>query len=427
MSHAHHVDTSALLARENIELPRESGRFLTTLLMAAGAIGVAVVAFTGAMGDKFAAKSAIYAYHVGYVFACGLALGALGFVMALYLTNGSWGITVRRQFENLCRPSTFVLLAVLGLPMLFFGEYLFKWQDPAYTQGDILYELKKPFLNQFFFLGRYIAYFAVWIGLAHAMNKLSRDVDADGDKWKFLKAQRISTWGMVLYALTVAFAGFDWLMSLDYHFFSTMWGVYFFAGNFLSAICLGTLIFIVLTTFGRLRGVVTQEHLHDLGKLMFGFTVFWAYIAFSQYFLIWYANIPEETGWVAARRQEGWMALSTALVIGKFIAPFLFLLPRPVRRTPGLLALAAVWLLAMHLVEIFWIVRPQLTEPHAADGAARTFYYGGPLVLQWIDFVGPLAPAALVLGWMLRQIATGPLIPLKDPRLHWSLSHKNYI
>jgi hypothetical protein len=394
--------------------------------MALGALGIAIVAFTAFQGDKFAAKAAFYAYHVGFVFATGIALGALGFVMVLYLTNGGWGVTIRRQFENLCRPSTFLILAILGLPMLFFGEYLFKWQDPAYTQGDVLYDIKKPFLNQFFFLGRYIAYFATWIGLSYAMNKLSRDVDDDGDKWKFLKAQRISHWGMVLYALTVAFAGFDWLMSLDYHFFSTMWGVYFFAGNFLSAICLATLILIALTSFGRLRGVVTNEHLHDLGKLLFGFTVFWAYIAFCQYFLIWYANIPEETSWVMARREPGWMTISTLLVIGKFIVPFIFLLPRPVRRKPITLTVAAVWLLAMHLVEMFWIVRPQLTEP-AVEGAAKTFYYGGPLVLQWIDFVGPLAPALLILGWMLRQVATGPLIPIRDPRLSWSLSHKNYI
>lgn len=427
MSHAHHLDTSALLARENIELPRESGNFLTLLMMGAGAVGIAVAAFTAFTGDHFAAKAAFYAYHIGFVFACGIALGALGFVMTLYLTNGGWGITVRRQFENICRPSTFLILAVLGLPMLFFGEYLFKWQDPAYTQGDIIYQHKQAFLNPLFFLGRYIAYFMTWTGLAYAMNKLSRDVDTDGDKWKFLKAQRISHWGMVLYALTVAFAGFDWLMSLDYHFFSTMWGVYFFAGNFLSAICLGTLILVALTSFGRLRGVVTHEHFHDLGKLMFGFTVFWAYIAFSQYFLIWYANIPEETSWVSARREHGWMAVSSALVIGKFILPFLFLLPRPVRRKPAFLTVACLWLLAMHLVEIFWIVRPQLTETVVADGAAKTFYYGGPLVLTWLDFVAPLGPALLVIGWMIRQVASGPLVPIRDPRLSWSLSHKNYI
>ncbi|MGP1308863.1 MAG: hypothetical protein ACTS27_01540 [Phycisphaerales bacterium] len=427
MSHAHHLDTSALLARDNIELPRESGRLFSVALMALGALVIAIAAVTAFTGDKFAAKAAFYAYHVGYTFACGIALGALGFVMALYLTNGGWGVTIRRQFENLCRPSTFLILAVLGLPMLFFGEYLFKWQDPAYTQGDVIYEHKAVFLNPLFFLIRYVVYFAVWIGLAHAMNKLSRDVDTDGDKWKFLKAQRISHWGMVLYALTVAFAGFDWLMSLDYHFFSTMWGVYFFAGNFLSAICLTTLILITLTSFrGRLHGVVTQEHFHDLGKLMFGFTVFWAYIAFSQYFLIWYANIPEETSWVAARRTEGWMTVSTALVLGKFILPFLFLLPRPVRRKPGFLAFACLWLLGMHLLEMFWIVRPQLTEP-AVEGVAKTFYYGGPLAVTWIDFVAPFGPALLVLGWMIRQVASGPLIPLKDPRLPWSLSHKNYI
>jgi hypothetical protein len=426
VSHAHHLDTSTLLARDNIELPRESGRFFTAALMALGALAMAVTVIFAINGETASAKSAMFAYQIGFVFACGIALGALGFVMALYLTNGSWGVTVRRQFENLCRPSTFLILAILGLPMLFFGEYLFKWQDPHYTDGDVIYQHKAIYLNPIFFLIRYVIFFTVWIGLSYALNKFSRDVDTDGDKWKFLKAQRMSHWGMILYALTVAFAGFDWLMSLDYHFFSTMWGVYFFAGNFLSAITFTTLILIALTSFGRLRGVVTHEHIHDLGKLMFGFTVFWAYIAFCQFFLIWYANIPEETSWVIARRQPGWMAISSALVIGKFILPFLFLLPRPVRRTPALLAVACVWLLTMHIVEIFWIVRPQLTLP-VAEGAARTVYYGGPLVLNWIDFVGPMGPALLVLGWMIRQVATGPLIPIRDPRLPQSLSHKNYI
>lgn len=426
MSHSHAIDTGTLLARDNVQLPAESGRFLSAALVGLGALAIGVTFAAGMLGDEVAKKAAIFGYHTGFIFACGLALGALGFVMALYLTNGGWGVTIRRQFENLCHPTVFLALAILAIPMIVFGEALFKWQNPYYTLGDPLYEIKKPFLNDGFFLGRLIAYFATWIGLGYAMNKLSRDVDVDGDKWKFNKAKGISHWGMLLYALTVAFAGFDWLMSLDYHFFSTMWGVYFFAGNFLSAIAFCTVVLIALTSFGRLRGVITSEHFHDLGKLVFGFTVFWAYIAFSQYFLIWYANIPEETGWVMARREPGWMTISTLLVFGKFVLPFLFLLPRPVRRTPGLLLLVCLWLLAMHVVEIFWIVRPQMT-PAIAEGAERVMYYGGPLKMTWLDLVGPVGPILLIVGLVLRRISSGPLIPIRDPRLSWSLSHKNYI
>ncbi|MBX3352861.1 MAG: hypothetical protein KF684_07985 [Phycisphaeraceae bacterium] len=426
MSHSHAIDTSTLLARDNVQLPADSGKLLSAALVGLGALAIGVTFAAGLLGDAVAKKAAIFGYHVGFVLACGLALGALGFVMTLYLTNGGWGVAVRRQFENLCHPVNFLLLAILSIPMIVLGESLFKWQDPNYTLGDPIFEVKQAFLNDGFFLGRLIAYFATWIGLAYAMNKLSRDVDTDGDKWKFAKAKRISHWGMILYALTVAFAGFDWLMSLDYHFFSTMWGVYFFAGNLLSALAFTTIVLIALTSFGRLRGVVTEEHFHDMGKLVFGFTVFWAYIAFSQYFLIWYANIPEETSWLMARRESGWMTVSVFLVVGKFILPFLFLIPRPVRRTPALLLLVCAWLLFMHMVEIFWIVRPQMTPP-VAEGAERVIFYGGPLKLSWLDFVGPVGPVLLLVGLVLRRIATGPLIPIKDPRLTWSLSHKNYI
>jgi hypothetical protein len=297
------------------------------------------------------------------------------------------------------------------------GIYLWDWMNTAYVQGDLLYEHKKGFLNVPFFAIRCVVYFAVWLLLAQGLGSLSLQQDLDGDRWRTARARTLSAPGLLLFAFTFAFAGFDWMMTLDFHWFSTMFGVYFFAGNMVATLALGTLVLLTLRGFGRLHGAFTDEHLHDLAKLMFAFTVFWAYISFSQYFLIWYANIPEETAWMLRRKEGPWEWLSWLLPIGHFIVPFLLLLPRPMRRSRRFVAVMAAWLIAMHLFDLYWAIRPEAKVKGEVDVI-------GPMAL---DAVAILGPVLFFLGMLVRRVGRVPLIPLKDPRLAEGLAHKNYV
>ncbi len=421
MSHAV-VDHSRLLASDNVSLPAGAGRMASVAMIVLGlvAVGATGAAFlTGS--DDTAKRAALMGYHIGAVSVTAVSLGALAMIMALHQTGAGWGVVIRRQYENLA--SQFPVCLALFLPVIALcfvphgGSLLWRWMDSAYTAGDPVYEAKGAFLNLPFFLIRNVIYFSVWIFVAGRLVSLSLGQDRDGDKWRTAKARTFSAPGLLLFALTAAFAGFDWLMTLDYHFFSTMWGVYFFAIGFLAALATVVLTLLRLRGMGRLNGVVTTEHLHDMGKLLFGFTCFWAYIGFSQYFLIWYANIPEETGWVVTRRQGEWMSVATLLAVGKFAFPFIALLPRPARRNPLWLAFVCSWILAMTLLDIFWLVRPELIK-NVPDTS---------LNLSWVDVVGPMGPILIYAGVFVRRIGSRPLIPLKDPRLHLSLGHKNTI
>ncbi|TVQ30665.1 MAG: quinol:cytochrome C oxidoreductase [Phycisphaeraceae bacterium] len=410
---------TSLADRGDIRMSPSAARVLSAVLLAIGAVCVGLTLVLGlTTGDKTVARQALASYHVGFLIAIGFSLGAMAIVMILHQVNAGWAGLIRRQFENvmsLVWPCAILFIPVILLSLL--GDPLWKWMDPEYVAGDALYDHKKPYLNTTFFLIRNIVYFVIWIWLAHSLFRYSTQQDLTGDKWLTAKARRMSSYGLLLFALTTAFAAFDWEMTLDFHWFSTMYGVYFFAANVGAAICLVTFILLMLRRSGRLADLVTVEHYHDLGKLMFGFVVFWAYISFSQYFLIWYANIPEETMWYQRRQADGWGTIAIALSLGRFILPFILLMPRPFRRSPAVLAFASVWLIGFHALEVFWIVRPQVYDPATYE----------PIMLNLLDVAAALGPVSLFLGLLVRKIASGPLVPLHDPRMDESLHHKNYI
>jgi hypothetical protein len=420
---SHAIDPHLVLERDNIELPVGSGRASAGLLIGVGAAGIGATMLAAFAGGAETAAVAAHALHAGVMAVIGFSLAALGFVMILQQTNAGWSATIRRQFENIMSliwvGGLLFLVDIVFQVGLSWSKHLFlwDWMNLEHVQGDQLYQHKSGYLNVPFFAIRCVVYFGVWLLLANRLWAASTQQDVDGDKWHTAWARKISAPGLLLFAFTTAFAGFDWMMTLDYHWYSTMFGVYFFAGNMVSVLALGNLVLLTLRGLGRLHGAFTEEHLHDLAKLMFAFTVFWAYISFSQYFLIWYANIPEETAWMNLRKEGPWEGLSWLLPIGHFIVPFLVLLPRPVRRSRGLVALMSVWLIAMHLCDLYWAVRPEAR----VEGGAVTL---GPRVL---DVLAILSPVVVFVGFLIRRVATGPLIPLKDPRLHEGLGHKNYV
>ncbi|MDX2114431.1 MAG: quinol:cytochrome C oxidoreductase [Planctomycetota bacterium] len=420
---AHAVDTRLVFEKGNIELAEGSGRGLSALLTGLGGALIGVTIFAAVSGTDKVAKIALHAYQAGFMASLAMALGALGFTMIFHQTNAGWVASIRRQFENLMS-IVWVGLVLFVVGVLFHlgmqltkQVYLFEWMNPAYVEGDKLYEHKSGFLNVPFFYVRAAIYFVVWLGLSQLLWSFSTRQDQDGDKWHTVSARKLSAPGLLLFAFTTAFAGFDWVMSLDFHWFSTMFGVYYFAGAAVSCLALVTLTLIILRGFGRLHVAFTEEHLHDLSKLLFAFTVFWAYISFSQYFLIWYANIPEETAWMLRRKEGPWEWLSWTLPIGHFIVPFVFLISRPVRRSRAAVALGCLWLLGMHLLDLYWAVRPEVWNKETSQAV-------GP---HWVDIPGILGPFLVFLGMYVRRVASGPLMPLHDPRLPEALVHKNYV
>ena len=346
--------------------------------LAVGVVGV-ILFFVFLLSDP---SRALFAYLIGWSFCVSIALGALFFVMIQHITKSRWSTTIRRIPEALA--ANFPILALLGIPVLL-GHYdLFHWThadlyDPASPEYDSIIAGKQAYLNMPFFVVRYVLYFVLWSWLGYRLFSLSVGNDTDPDTDRTLALRKVSAYGIPLAAVTTAFAAFDFLMSTDPHWFSTMFGVYFFSGGWLGALSLITFMALAFKRAGMLPEV-TIEHLQDMGKFMFAFVVFWTYIAFSQYMLYWYANLPEETVWFLKRTSVGWDTVAWSLVIFHFILPFLILLPRATKRIKPVLAVMAVWILVVHWVDLWWIAMPAMegeyevveevsAAPPAADDA----------------------------------------------------------
>lgn len=420
--HTHHVDLRAALAPENITLAR-GGALLWKTLVAAGVLLAGLTILGAFAGDKLAAKGALHALHTGFINAALFPVAALGVVMIFHAVNAGWSGSVRRVFEHMMSvmwvlPVLFVVVALTQVLLNAGGEltkgspFLWNWMNPVYVIGDPLYEHKRSYLNGWFFTARTVLVFLVWIGLGLTLLGLSLKQDDDGDKWHTARMRRLSRAGLPFYAFATAFAGFDWMMALDFHWFSTMFGVYFFACGMVASLALGALVLVALRSVGKLHVAFTDEHLHDLSKLLFAFVVFWAYIAFSQYFLIWYANIPEETMFFQERKDGAWVGLSWFIPIAHFILPFVILLPKPLRRSRGLVAGMCVYLIVVTLIETFWMIRAEV--PELAPG-------------RWYDFTGTLGLPLVVIGLFVRRLRKGNLIPINDPRRDEFLGHKNHV
>ena len=393
------------------------GSVWARLPFVAGAVGVVFTAVSVwlATASHDSARQFYHSWLVAVVFFLCIGLGSLFFVLIHHATKAGWGVVVRRLAENLA--CTAPLLALLFVPAVALGMHdLFHWTHADAVAHDRLLQGKAPWLNNTGFWIRAAVYFAVWTVLALYYRNVSRRQDDSGDEALSRRMTRFSPVGVALLAVTLTFAGFDWLMSLEPHWYSTMFGVYFFAGALVSALAALIVLTLLLERTGHFRGVITGEHLHDLGKLLFAFTVFWAYIAFSQFFLIWYANIPEETNWFLSRlhgtaeNPAAWRPATLLLAIGHFGVPFFFLMPRTIKRNRVLLLIGALWMLAIHLWDVFWVVMPNLHRE-------MTF-----TVLDVTSLLGVGGLFVALLSWLM---ARGSLVPSRDPRLVESLAFEN--
>jgi hypothetical protein len=373
-------------------------------VMCAG-LGAAVCAILGPVDPR----QFFFSWLVSFLFFLSLSLGALFFVLIQYAAQGGWGIVVRRIGETIF--AMLPVMAALFLPVLLGLHDLYEWTHADAAAQDALLRWKAPYLNVPFFLIRAAIYFGLWSFIAVLYYRGSRGQDATGDPGVSARLRRLAGPSIITLALTQTFASVDWIMSLTPHWYSTMFGVYFFAGSFVGFIALLSVVAAAMRRAGLLDTVISAEHLHDIGKLLFAFTVFWTYIAFSQFFLIWYANLPEETIWYQARMEGSWLTVSLFLMAGHFVAPFFYLMGRAVKRRGSTLAVGGAWLLAMHFLDLYWQVMPTLhpegLRPSLLDVAA-------------LVAVGGCFVAAA--SWLMRRQA---LVPLRDPRLAESLAFEN--
>jgi hypothetical protein len=410
----HHSEPShsrpAPLRASSLWLPAEHAwRRFPMIGLVLAVVGLGASLALGLPGNEETHRQLWHSWLVGSLFVLSIALGGLFFVLVHHATQAGWSVVVRRIAENAM--ATLPFLALLFVPLLFGMHDLFEWTHKAEVARDPLLQHKQPYLNETFFLIRTAAYFVIWSALALWFGRQSRLQDATGDHELTRRMRRASPPGLLLFAVTVTFFAFDWLMSLNPHWYSTIFGLYFFAGSTMAFFAFLALVTIAGRRAGLLADVLSAEHRHDIGKLLFGFVVFWAYMAFSQYMLIWYAYLPEETGFFAQRLAGSWRPTGVVLAVGHFVVPFFFLLPRAVKRSATALAVASAWLLAMHLLDLYWLVMPNLHRTGMS-----------PSLLDAAAVIGCCGVFLAAFGFALKRQA---LVPLRDPRLPESLTFEN--
>ena len=370
----------------------------------------ALVSWLGALAGYFIDPERFFpSYLVGFMSVTVISLGCLFFVMVMFLTGSAWSVTVRRFFETIA--ASIPVAAVLILPVLAGIHHLYEWSHTDVVAKDHLLQGKAIFLNPTAFTIRAFVYIAIWTLIATRIYSNSTKQDRTHSAAQMDSSSRWSAPGLLVTFLTVSLAAFDWVMSLQPHWYSTIFGIYIYAGGGLSCMAAVVLVSLWFRKYGILEKSITVEHYHDLGKWMFALTVFWTYIAFSQYLLIWYANLAEETIFYMARFTGSWKWMSLLLLVGHFIVPFFVLLPRASKRNLKVLAGAAIWILFICYIDLYWVIMPNFNK----DGVH----------FHWLDPVCWAAAAstyAFVFWWRLGKHS---LVPEGDLRLEQSLAHVN--
>ncbi len=412
------------MTEANVYLNKDAARKVARVLIAVGtvlllsAFSTAMIGGLGAVADGSNAAGVtatargkfFHAYLFSYVFFMALCLGALFFVVLQFLTRSQWSVTVRRVAEAVT--GVIPLMIGLALPILLLGMgTLYHWTHTDAVADDAVLQSKAGYLNLIFFYARSVVYFAFFYFAARFYRNSSSAQDTDGDPQHTVRMQKFSPLVTLLFAVIVTFFAFDYLMSLTPHWYSTIWGIYYFAGAIIGALCFMVLVFLVLRRLGYLKKEVTVEHYHDLGKLIFAFNIFWSYIAFSQYLLIWFANIPEDTLFFINRINGTWRDVSVLLIVGHFLIPLLFYISRNAKRSFRIQLIMTAWLLFMRVVDFYWIVMPNSD----VDG----------LAVGWLDLAVFFGMGSLFMGVFILSLARHALIPIKDPRLEYALKFEN--
>lgn len=376
-------------------ISEQIGRWQRTSLL----VGIAgtLLAITGFVIDR---EEFLRSYLFGYLYWLGMALGCLGILLMHHTVGGKWGMPIRRMCEAAARTIPFMI--VLLIPVLLNLPTLYPWARPE-AAHDAVIHAKAAYLNIPGVIGRAIFYFAIWTLYAFLLSKWSSEQDRTGDERLIGKMRGLSAPGLVVFTFVSTFAFIDWIMSLEPHWFSTIYGAMFLIGQMLESFALVIALVIILVRLSALSQYVTKQHLHDLGNMMFAFMVLWAYLSFSQFIIIWAGNLPDEIPWYLRRLRGGWGWVALALVVFHFAIPFVLLLLRSVKRQANRLFQVCLLMIVIRLVDVYWIVKPA--------------FYNQQLKINWTDFVTPVAVGGLWLAAFFWQLKSRPLVPIRDPRL----------
>ena len=377
------------------ELPKNLNTIGFILLTIGVVLGI--VAF---MVDQTRAS---FNYLLSYTFLISIAVGALFLVALEYVTNADWSVPFRRIVEIFA--GFIPYLAILVIPLLFSMHDIYHWTHEDVVAQDEILQGKSAYLNIPFFITRVFVIIGIWYLFYFILSRNSIKQDSTGDQALTKINIRLSAVFIPVFAVTISITAFDWLMSVNPHWFSTIFGVYYFSGTVIAVLAALTIAVVLLKEKGYLHSRLTGDHLYSLGALMFAFLVFWAYIAFCQYLLIWYADLPEETMWFLQKWTGNWKIFSLLLIIIHFVVPFIALLSHPAKMNPKRLIFVSVWLLFAHLYDLYWMVMPEM--PGLENG----------YIFSWIDFVFPIAAVGFVIIVFNMKAKKENLIPIGDPKL----------
>ena len=348
-------------------------------------------------------------YMVAFAFTALIGLGAFFFVMVQFLTGSAWSVTMRRIMENVM--ITLPVGLLLFIPVALGLNEIYPWMNPQLVASNGALRAKSSFLTPNFFVLRTVIYFFLWSLWAGSIYRQSTKQDTERSIKQMHIASRWSGPGLFLAVAIGTLASYDWLMSLEPTWYSTIFGLVMLSGGGLSFFSVVTLVCLAFRRAGILKNSITQEHYHDLGKWLLCMTSFYTYVAFAQYFLIWYANLPEETIWYRHRMAGSWLPLSLAMPFLRFIIPFSILLCRPAKRSLKIIGFIAVWSLVVEYIDLYWIVMP-------------TYYKTGPQP-HWLD-LATLATTASICGLVFwSRFRKHKMVPVGDLRFEQSLNFEN--
>jgi len=386
------------VAVQNKSLPPAAGRWGMMLLVT----GVVLVIGAYILDPVRASFNAV----ILYLAMVSIAVGSL-FLLALeYITGAVWSVPMRRVSEFLAGLSPFLVL--LAIPLFLHMHELFHWTHAEAVANDQVLAGKAPYLNVTFFIIRTVVFLALWTLFYILFTRNSTKQDVTRDQSLTRRNVRLAAVFIPLFAITLTFTAIDWAMSLEPHWFSTIYGVYYFSGTVLTAVSAATYVIVRFKEGGLLPGL-QRDHYYSLGALMFGFVNFWAYIAFSQFLLIWYANLPEETYWFMARWKNGWEVVSVLLIIVHFLVPYFVLLPQEAKMDGRRLKFMALWLVGAHFLDLFWLIMPT----HSPQAKIGWMELGFPLV--------GIGMVILLLSWKTKRYN---VLPIGDPRLQRGLEFR---
>lgn len=361
----------------------------------------------GIIGFLIEPVRASFSYLVAFMFLLSIGIGSLFLIALEYITGAEWSTPFRRLSEFLA--SSVPWLIIFAIPLILSMHSLFHWSHTEVVNEDAVLKGKSPYLNTSFFIIRVIVIFGIWSLFYYFFTKNSLKQDTTRDQKLTKKNIVLSGIFIPIFAITITMAAVDWLMSLEPHWFSTIFGVYFFSGSVWASLAALTLIVILLNERGYLSSRLNKDHYYSLGTLLFAFTCFWGYIAFSQYMLIWYANLPEENFWFLNRWTGGWEYFSILLILMHFIIPFGALLSYPAKTNPKRLKFMSVWILLSHYLDLYWLVMPNLSIS------------GHGYLFSWLDFVFPIGIVGLLILVFNIKAKKYNLIPVGDPKLQRGL------